>query len=163
MIVVRAAAQADDQVLGLLDQQTWAPAVSPVPAPPAGTPFFNDRTRSADVLVADVDGETAGYVALRLPSRMPSHAHVLELSLAVSPLHQRRGVGEQLLLAAVQQAGRRQARKLTLRVLAPNTVARRLYQRCGFTVEGVLRQEFHLQDRYVDHVLMARQLIDGSR
>lgn len=163
MIVVRAAAQLDDQVLGLLDQQTWGPAVSPSPAPPAGTPFFSERIHPADVLVADLDGEPAGYVALRLPSPMPSHVHVLKLFMAVSPLHQRRGVGEQLLIAAVQQARLRQARKFTLRVLGPNKVARRLYERCGFIVEGVLRGEFYLQGRYVDDVLMARQLVDESR
>jgi hypothetical protein len=51
------------------------------------------------------------------------------------------------------------ARKLTLRVLGSNVRARRLYESCGFLVEGVLRAEFFLGGRYVDDVLMTRILI----
>lgn len=162
VITVRAAAQADDGVLGLVDQQTWTFSVSPAPAPPAGTPFFSERNQARDVLVAEVDGAVAGYVALRPPTPLLSHAHVLELAgLAVAPQHQRRGVGERLVMAAVKEARRRRARKVSLRVLEPNRGARRLYEGCGFLVEGVLRQEFLLEGRYVDDVLMARGLVDG--
>ena len=34
----------------------------------------------------------------------------------------------------------------------------RLYESCGFTVEGVLREEFFLGERYVNDVLMACML-----
>ena len=64
--------------------------------------------------------------------------------------------------AAVREAGSRGARRLTLRVLAPNTAARGLYEACGFTVEGVLREEFLLEGRYVDDVLMALDLGPGA-
>ncbi len=64
-----------------------------------------------------------------------------------------------LVKAAAQDCRRRGARKLTLRVLGPNVVARRLYERCGFVVAGVLKEEFLLDDRYVDDVLMARRLV----
>jgi RimJ/RimL family protein N-acetyltransferase len=40
-------------------------------------------------------------------------------------------------------------------VLSTNPTAQRLYARCGFVVEGVLRGEFVLDDREVDDVLMA--------
>jgi RimJ/RimL family protein N-acetyltransferase len=45
-----------------------------------------------------------------------------------------------------------------LRVLAPNHSARRLYESCGFVVEGTLRAEFLLEGEEVDDVLMACQL-----
>ncbi len=60
--------------------------------------------------------------------------------------------------AAVQECGRLGARKVTLRVLGHNVAARRLYDRCGFVPEGVLRGEFLLEGRYVDNVLMACHL-----
>ncbi len=60
--------------------------------------------------------------------------------------------------AAVQECSRLGARKVTLRVLGHNVVARRLYERCGFLPEGVLRGEFLLEDRLVEDVLMARHL-----
>jgi len=40
-------------------------------------------------------------------------------------------------------------------VLAPDASARRLYESCGFVVEGVLRDEFVLDGRPVDDLLMA--------
>jgi ribosomal protein S18 acetylase RimI-like enzyme len=91
--------------------------------------------------------------------QLASHEHVLDLTgLAVAPAHHRRGVGRLLAEATVTEARRRGARKLALRVLAPNLAARRLYRVCGFNVEGVLRAEFLLDGQYVDDVLMARTL-----
>jgi RimJ/RimL family protein N-acetyltransferase len=50
-----------------------------------------------------------------------------------------------------------------LRVLGPNKAARQLYATCGFATEGVLREEFLLNGRYVDDILMARCLIEDGR
>jgi len=44
-------------------------------------------------------------------------------------------------------------------VLGHNVGARRLYERCGFVPEGVLRGEFLLEGRYVDDVLVACDLV----
>ncbi len=122
-------------------------------------PFFENGAASSDVLTAEVDGVVAGYVRLRHPTLLPSNAHVLEVDgLAVDPARQGAGVGRHLVEAAVRKCSRRQARKLTLRVLSCNVGARRLYESCGFVIEGVLRAEFLLGGRYVDDVLMARHL-----
>jgi RimJ/RimL family protein N-acetyltransferase len=40
-------------------------------------------------------------------------------------------------------------------VFSPNEPARRLYESAGFVVEGVLPEEFLLDGRYVDDILMA--------
>lgn len=112
------------------------------------------------MLVAETGGVVSGYAKLGQPSPLPSHAHVLELGgLAVGPSHQRAGVGRRLVEAAVQEARSRGARKLSLRVLGPNTGARRLYASCGFVVEGVLAAEFLLDGHYLDDILMARDLM----
>lgn len=67
-----------------------------------------------------------------------------------------------LVAAAVDEARRRGARKVSLRVLAPNARARSLYEACGFLVEGVLHHEFRLNDKYVDDLYMARYLDDAG-
>jgi RimJ/RimL family protein N-acetyltransferase len=64
---------------------------------------------------------------------------------------------------SAQEARSRGARKLSLRVLGPNTAARGLYATCGFVIEGTLQAEFLLDGRYVDDVLMARYLITESQ
>jgi RimJ/RimL family protein N-acetyltransferase len=87
---------------------------------------------------------------------------VLEIhGFAVEESQRGRGLGRALLAAAREAAMTRGARRLTLRVLGPNVAAQRLYRNFGFSVEGVLREEFLLGGRYVDDVLMALDL--GAR
>ncbi len=156
VVKVRPARPEDEQALRRIDEATWTADVSPSEPPPAGTPFFTERRRPEDTLVAEVDGEVAGYAVVGHELTLGSHAHVLGiLGLAVDPAHQGRGAGRRLVEASVHRARDRGARKLALRVLGPNARARRLYEACGFAVEGVLRDEFFLNGRYADDVLMA--------
>jgi ribosomal protein S18 acetylase RimI-like enzyme len=146
-------AQADDAVaIAELDAATWSFDVTP--SPRSSVPSSIDG-----MLVAEEGGEIVGYVALGRPTRLESNQHVADIrGLAVAPGHQGRGLGRALVQAALAAARSRGARKVTLRVLGPNTAARALYESCGFVVEGVLRDEFLLEGRYVDDVLMARDL-----
>ncbi|HEY0813419.1 MAG TPA: GNAT family N-acetyltransferase [Pseudonocardia sp.] len=157
MIEIRPAEQNDDAALAAVDEATWTTAASPAPRPESFTTFFDGRVDPADVLVAEREGAVVGYVALHRSTALPAHAHVLAIrGLAVHPGATGRGVGQALVEAAVAEATRRGSRKVSLRVLGPNTVARRLYARCGFVEEGVLRAEFLLDGRLVDDVFMAR-------
>jgi ribosomal protein S18 acetylase RimI-like enzyme len=93
------------------------------------------------------------------PTPLASNAHVRAITgLAVDPAAQRRGVGRRLVEAARARAVEEGATRLTLRVLAHNAGALRLYEACGFVREGVLRGEFVLEGRAVDDVLMALDL-----
>jgi ribosomal protein S18 acetylase RimI-like enzyme len=161
-VTIRPATAGDDAALAALDQLTWSWQSSPAPAPPPGTPFFDPRGRPEDVLVAEAGGAVVGYVHLGAPTPVPSNRHVLMVrGLAVHPARRGEGIGRGLVDAAVAEARARGARRLTLRVLHPNAAARALYEAAGFVVEGVLREEFHLDGRYVDDVLMARDLTSG--
>lgn len=156
---IRQARPADEAALRQIDAVTWTADTSPAPPRSPDQPFFSERTQPGDVLVVEADGQVIGYVHLEQASAIPSHQHVLDVSgLAVDPAQQGHGAGRRLVEAGVEQARLRGARKLALRVLGPNERARRLYESCGFRVEGVLRDEFRLRGRYVDDVLMARDL-----
>lgn len=158
MLTIRPAALPDAPRLAAIDQATWSPEVTPAPRWPADADFFAARS-PGDVLVADRDGEVLGYVLLGRPTPLESNRHVLQIAgLAVDPGCARQGLGRRLVDAAVAEATRRGARRLTLRVLGANPGAQALYASCGFVVEGVLREEFWLAGRYVDDVLMARGL-----
>jgi ribosomal protein S18 acetylase RimI-like enzyme len=158
---IRQAREDDDAALLEIDFDTWTQAVSPAPVPTreSRTSFFDDRTARENYLVAEADGRILGYVLVHQNIPLPAHEHVLGINgLAVAPAAQGRGVGRVLIEAAVAEAARRGASKVALRVLGANEGARRLYERCGFVVEGVLRGEFMLDGALVDDVLMARYL-----
>ncbi len=160
MIHVRTAKRADERALATLDRATWTTLTSPAPLPPEPDwRFLSEKIDIRDVLVAELDGQVAGYVRLGRVFPIAASDHVLMIAgIAVDPSFQRRGLGRSLLEAAVAEARGRGVRRLTLRVLAHNEAAVRLYEQCGFVVEGVLRGEFFLDGRYADDLLMALDL-----
>lgn len=156
---IRVARPSDGGELERIDRAAFGGVDNVVPVADASQPFFTDSTRPEDVLVAELDGDVAGYAKIRPPTPLASNAHVLQIQgLAVDPATQGRGVGRALIEGTVAEARRRGARKLSLRVLASNPNAAGLYAACGFEVEGVLRAEFRIDGRYVDDQLMARLL-----
>ncbi|MGW1779870.1 N-acetyltransferase family protein [Streptomyces sp. NPDC002143] len=169
---IRTALPADGEALALVDRLTWSylHAVMPRPQPPYA-PFFDERHAPEDHLVAETETETetetdagsgarvVGYIRLGFPTPLACNAHVRQIQgLAVAEEARGRGVGRALIRAAVEEARRRGARRLTLRVLGHNAPARALYEAEGFTVEGILPEEFLLGGEYVDDVFMGRSL-----
>ncbi|MGW1022354.1 N-acetyltransferase family protein [Streptomyces sp. NPDC002577] len=157
---IRFALPEDEEALGRLDRAAWSTlhAVRPREQPPYD-PFFNERFGPRDHLVAENGGRIVGYVRLALAIPLPSNAHVRQIQgLAVADEARGLGVGRALVRAAVDEARRQGARRISLRVLGHNTPARKLYESEGFVVEGVQPGEFYLAGEYVDDVLMGRSL-----
>ncbi|MFJ8359778.1 GNAT family N-acetyltransferase [Streptomyces sp. NPDC093984] len=157
---IRLARPDDEEALGRLDRETWSPlhAVQPRPQPPY-KPFYNERFGPRDHLVAELDGTLVGYIRLGFPTSLACNSHVRQIQgLAVAEQARGAGVGRALLRAAQDEARRRGARRITLRVLGHNTPARGLYESEGFVVEGVLPEEFLIEGEYVDDVFMGRFL-----
>lgn len=157
-VTIRRARIEDDAALQAIDVATWSWLAMPAGPPDPAAPFFGEGAGPDDVLVAEVD-RVVGYVRLRHPSPLQAGRHVLQINgVAVDPAYRRRGIARALLDAAIVESRSRGARRLTLRVFAPNTAARGLYEAAGFEVEGVLRGEFFLEGDYIDDVLMALDL-----
>nr|BFD85235.1 GNAT family N-acetyltransferase [Streptomyces sp. Xyl84] len=157
---IRRATPGDEEALARLDRAVWSPlhSVQPRPEEPY-EPFFTERSGPGQHLVAELDGRLVGYVRLGRPTELAANAHVRQIrGLAVADAARGAGVGRALLRAAVEEARRLGARRISLRVLGPNTPARRLYESEGFVVEGIQPGEFFLDGAYVDDVLMGRPL-----
>ncbi|MFJ8541843.1 GNAT family N-acetyltransferase [Streptomyces sp. NPDC093586] len=156
---IRPARPEDEQPLRVLDRTTWSYQHAVAPPPGPDDPFFREHAGPADHLVAELDGTLVGYVRLGFPTPLASNAHVRQIrGLAVAEAARGNGVGRALVRAAVEEARRLGARRITLRVLGHNTAARGLYESEGFTVEGVHPEEFFLDGAYVDDVLMGQPL-----
>jgi ribosomal protein S18 acetylase RimI-like enzyme len=156
---VRPDRREDEEALLAIDRATISPDVTPASPDDPARVFWKREEDPANTLVAEVDGAVAGYVKLRQATELESSRHVLHVAgLAVDPAHQGEGIGRDLMESAVEAAERRGARRLTLRVLGPNKRAQKLYESLGFEVEGIQREEFFLDGRYVDDVLMALRI-----
>lgn len=156
---VRRAREEDGEALLAIDRATWSPLSSPAAEPSIG-PFFNAQTVPGNVVVAEIDRQPVGWGKIEHPTPLPASAHVWHVTgLAVDPEFEGRGAGRALMGALIDLARERGGRRITLRVFAPNERARRLYERLGFEVEGVLRGEFMIgRGEYVDDLFMALDL-----
>ncbi|SDR80486.1 Ribosomal protein S18 acetylase RimI [Actinopolymorpha singaporensis] len=160
-LLVRPARAEDDAALLAVDGASWS-STSGFPSlqGETRTSFFDDHNTPDLHLVAESDSSVAGYVRITTMVPFPEGAHVLGIyGFAVVPAARGQGVGSALLVAAQEYARRRGARKLSLRVFGTNTTARRLYERHGFVVEGVLRAAFLIDGEYVDDVWMSKFLV----
>jgi RimJ/RimL family protein N-acetyltransferase len=81
--------------------------------------------------------------------------HVGRLGMGLLPEARGRGLGERLLLAAIERAWEFGLERVELEVFASNTRARALYEKLGFVVEGMKRKIRKLDGEYDDDVLMA--------
>lgn len=159
-VVIRPAREGDGPALQQIDVETYSLDVTPTPPPQPGEAFWGERTRPEHILVAETGGVPIGYIKVAPRyRRLASGDHVHQIwALAVSPLAQGHGVGRQLVTEAGAVARDRGAERLTLNVLGTNAPARRLYERCGFTIEGVLCEQFRLGGQLVDDMLLALDL-----
>ncbi|TCS96876.1 GNAT family N-acetyltransferase [Hazenella coriacea] len=104
--------------------------------------------------VAIVDQQVAGCIRFHHPLKALSNQHVLELDIGIHPHFQGKGIGSALLNYVYEVAQKQQIRKLSLRVLSTNHSAISFYKKNGFTEQGRLVEEFFINGRYVDDILM---------
>jgi RimJ/RimL family protein N-acetyltransferase len=115
------------------------------------------RDPNVAVFVAETPEGVVGRLSIAR-DRGPHSPHVAELGLMVAANARRRGVGTALLEEAVKWARSSGVTKLELTVFPHNEPAIALYRKLGFREEGLLRRRYLIQDRYIDAMLMARDL-----
>ncbi|HET6293518.1 MAG TPA: GNAT family N-acetyltransferase [Kribbella sp.] len=157
---VRLAVESDDAALLAIELTAWdASSGFPSLGAEGRDSFFTERSNVDDHLVAEDNGELLGYLRLQNKYRFPEGDGVLSINgLAVAAEARGRGIGSLLLEAAAAEGKRRGARKLTLRVHSTNAVARRLYERHGYIVEGTHLREFIIEGQSVDKLALAKFL-----
>ncbi|MBQ8551809.1 MAG: ribosomal protein S18-alanine N-acetyltransferase [Clostridia bacterium] len=104
-------------------------------------------------LAAVYEGEVCGYVGMNL---ILGEGEIT--NLAVFRKYRRLGAASELLAQLYKTEG---LERLLLDVRESNTAARALYEKCGFTVDGV-RKGFYTKPRE-DAVLMSRKITQKDR
>jgi ribosomal-protein-alanine N-acetyltransferase len=117
-----------------------------------------DVPRSRHYVVAEIDGEIAGYAGLMSqPGAAPHSVEGWIQNIAVVRAHQGKGLGTTLLQALLEEAVRRQCAEVWLEVRTDNDPAQRLYIRHGFEPVGIRRGYY--QPGNHDALIMRKALV----
>jgi len=110
-------------------------------------------------LVAELDGAVAGYAYAGPYRERPAYRFTVEDSIYVAPEMHRRGIGRALLSALVTESGQRGFRQM-LAVIGDqaNTSSVELHRAAGFRMIGTFQNVGFKFDRWLDTVLMQREL-----
>lgn len=108
----------------------------------------------AHFLVAEADGETAGYIGVQ---EICGEGYVT--NVAVLPKYRRQGIGAQLVRAAIHGAEERGCDFLSLEVRVGNEAAVRLYEKLGFRVQGKRRNFYRdpTEDAFIYTILFKEE------
>jgi ribosomal protein S18 acetylase RimI-like enzyme len=118
-------------------------------------PIFDDLLKQ-QVLYKFNDGTTgAGMCKLVLHRYRDSHKMYVG-GLAIHPLHTGKGYGVLLMQEIISFAKANNRSRVDLTVSTENEKAIALYKKCGFVIEGLLKNYSYLasQNRFVDEYLM---------
>lgn len=107
-------------------------------------------------LVAEEDGRVDGFVVM---ARVLDEATIY--SIAVEPLQQRKGLGQSLLKAALDQAEQAGATRCLLEVRQSNSAAKKFYKRNGFHLDSVRKGYYPAVDGREDALLLSK-LLEGT-
>jgi ribosomal protein S18 acetylase RimI-like enzyme len=114
------------------------------------------RNSCAIALAAGIDGEPLAYATIT-PRQQSRLRHTADLNMGVASSARRRGLGELILSAALEQAVAAPSIEIVyLMVRADNESAIHLYEKTGFESLARLSGDTKIADRYFDGLLMRR-------
>jgi len=155
LVVAEQREEAEEAVALLAERERRS---SPMPPPRLGR-WVGELKRLFGV-EEEEEGEASrepivGFVGIWL---MPDEAHIV--TIAVRESHRGRGIGELLLIAAIELATLDDRDIVTLEVRASNQAAQALYEKYGFKRVGV-RQRYY-SDNHEDAVIMTTEPIHSD-
>ena len=104
--------------------------------------------------VALLDGVVVGWCDV-LPTHGEARAHVGTLGMGLVAKARHIGIGAKLMDATLSKAWRKGFSRIELTVRTDNANAKALYERVGFTVEGLNRNAFFVDGKFYDTYSMA--------
>jgi putative acetyltransferase len=135
----------------------WGTLQLPYPSREVWRKRLADPEEGKYSLVAVVGDEIVGRLGLSTDLGRPRRKHAGGIGMAVRDDFQGQGVGTALLQAAIDMADNwLNLQRLELTVFCDNEPAVHLYRKCGFEIEGTLRQHSFREGQYLDVYYMAR-------
>ena len=116
----------------------------------------------APLLVAERDGQVAGFARVTAYSDREVYAGVGEYGIYLDPAARGGGVGTRLLDALAEAAEGAGYHKLTAKLFTTNQASLALARRCGFRAVGVHRRHARLDGEWRDVLVVERLLGDAA-
>lgn len=115
-------------------------------------------------LVAEIDGRVAGYAYVNFFRLRPAYRNTVENSIYIDESLRGRGIGHVLLQALLARCEELDCRQV-LAVIgdSANTGSIALHARCGFRFAGTLRSSGWKFERWLDTVIMQKDLGRGDQ
>lgn len=118
---------------------------------------IDQSSQSGVFFGAFADQQMCGYLLLQ-GSTLQKIQHSAQIVVAVDATYRHQGIGQRLLTTALEYAQDQGLHRLELSVIPENTVAKHLYEKLGFTVEGIKKQAIQQSDGFADEMIMAKLL-----
>ncbi len=114
-------------------------------------------TRGGMIFVAEHDGQIVGHLGATIYAfRRVRHSATIVIGIIQE--WTRRGVGNSLFTAMEEWAQQKHLHRLELTVMTNNTAGIALYKKRGFQIEGMRKDAYLVNDRYIDEYSMAKLL-----
>lgn len=110
----------------------------------------------AVLLSAFIDGKIVANTSVKRLKRR--ERHMGEVAISVADGFREEGVGQKVFKILLNQAKERKYKILCLYVFAQNTRAIHIYEKFGFKKTGILPKGLLYKGKYVDEVLMYKEL-----
>ena len=120
--------------------------------------WLRDREGALGVVVAEVDGEAAGFASLSEYRPRPAYRTSVESSVYVDESVRGRGVGRLLMQELVRVAEARGFHTMMARIAGGHEASIRLHEAIGFTTVGTEREVGRKFGGWLDIVVMQRML-----
>lgn len=110
------------------------------------------------MLVAEVDGKAVANAFIT--RQMGYSKHVGRLFVAVENGFRDVGIGTEMVKTLVSQAEKTGLKIVVLYVFSTNKRAKHLYEKLGFRETGRIPNELYKDGKFIDHIIMVRNLTD---
>jgi len=113
--------------------------------------FYAHNVDNHPLIVAEIDGDIAGYASLSPYREKEAYKSTVELSVYVSKDHRRKGVATALMEEIVRMAKKDDSIHTIVSVItSENNVSEKLHYKMGFTFCGTIHQVGEKFGRYLD-------------
>lgn len=109
------------------------------------------------ILVAEVDGRLVGYIA-GMGGDYQRNRKTVHIVIGILQSYSGQGIGKRLFQALEEWAVEHGIHRLELVVMTHNQRGIALYQRMGYQVEGVKRDDLFVDGGFIDQYMMAKLL-----